>query len=66
MKTSISESLKESLLDLVNQAEDKFSQLVHKIEYDESVPDKTWDSFDLESAEVFEKFNQIREELLFS
>lgn len=66
MKTSISESLKESLLDLVNQAEDKFSQLVHKIEYDESVPDETWDSFDLESAEVFEKFNQIREELLFS
>jgi hypothetical protein len=65
-KITISDSKKEILLDLVSQAEDKFTQLVHKIEFDESVPDETWDSFDLEAAEVFSQFNRIREELLFS
>lgn len=63
MKMSISESKREILLDLISQAEDKFTELVHRIEFDESVPDETWDSFDLEAAEIFSKFNEIREEL---
>lgn len=63
MKMSISESKREILLDLISQAEDKFTELFHRIEFDESVPDETWDSFDLEAAEIFSKFNEIREEL---
>jgi type III secretion system FlhB-like substrate exporter len=65
-KITISESKKDTLLNLINEVENELVALLHEIEFDESVPDEVWDHVDNRSAEVFSKLNNLRDNIIFS
>jgi type III secretion system FlhB-like substrate exporter len=66
MKISISETKKDTLLNLINEVESEIVDFLHQIEFDESVPDEVWDHVDQQSAKIFSKLNTLKDNIIFA
>jgi hypothetical protein len=63
---TISEDKKSTLLDLINQTENKLSEFIHNIENDTTVPDDAWQEIDHNAGELYHLLMQLREEIVLS
>jgi hypothetical protein len=62
----MTDNFKSDLLDLINKAEDRVSELFHELENDSTISDESFHNAEKYIDSLFVLLNKMREEVVFS
>lgn len=64
--STITESKKDTLIDLLRQLENDIASLFHKLEEDQSIPDDKFREYEKQIEKLYYIHNQLNEEVILS